>query len=767
MLGQSDASFGTFKGVFLPSVLTVLGVIMYLRLSWVLGVLGLSQTVIVIVLAHIVTLFTSLSLASIATNMNVKGGGTYYIISRSLGLEAGVAIAVPLFFAQALGVSFYVIGFTESFTDFLARVGYTGVSSQTIGLIILPCLTLLAFISPNLALKMQAFIFLVITLSLVSFFWGADSGATVVAREPFVSLSPGFWYGFAIFFPAVTGIEAGLSMSGTLANPKKSLPLGTLAAVVVGFVVYLAITFVLHMRADPRDLVQDKMIFHSLAKYGKLVDLGIWGASLSSALGGLLAGPQTLQALSKDKIIPFFYNAKRSSTEAPREALLLTAVIAGIALFTANLDSVAQLLTMFFLASYGMVNFTAFLESFLSNPSWRPEFRVKTWISLAGALLCFCFMFLIDSGFALFALMIIFTLYFLTHRKRVLTYWGDLRAGLLLYITKFSLVRLASMTESTKSWRPNILVLLGSPTKRKYLIELAHGIASDKSFLTIGSVVPRQSTIENRINETKKTLYDYFKRKNISSFVHIIVADSIEKGRNSLISNYGFGPLRPNTVVMGCTAEIDGILSFVECLIKAHQEEKNLLLVRYHDEGFIKSKETKDNRLIRSYLGEDKETKVAIWWGRKKRNAGLSMVCSFLLQNNANWPGTKLHLKSIVLDQKDLEISETILAKMISEANIHADCETYHLDLGSDENSFSSERRAKVFSLIKSKSEDFQLIFIGMKEPDLNAYILDREGYIKKYAEYYRQLMELTKDFPPTVFVMARDEIDFHKIFTS
>ena len=414
--------------------------------------------------------------------MKVEGGGTYYIISRSLGLEAGVAIAVPLFLAQALGVSFYIIGFTESFIDFLSRTGYADLSAQTIGMIVLPALTILAFISTDLALKMQALIFLVITLSLVSFFWGADFSSTVVSREPFASISPGFWIGFAIFFPAVTGIEAGLSMSGTLKDPKKSLPMGTLGAVVVGFLVYLAIVIVMNLRASPADLLQDKMIFHSLSKYGVLVDLGIWGASLSSALGGLLAGPQTLQALSKDKIIPFFYNAKRPSTAAPRKALLVTAFIAGISLYSANLDYVAQLLTMFFLASYGMVNFTAFLESFLSNPSWRPEFRTKSWISLAGAMLCFCFMFLIDSGFALCALFIIFTLYFLTQKKKVFTYWGDLRRGLLLYLTRFSLVRLSSLAESTKTWRPNILVLLGSPTKRKYLLELANGIASDKSF---------------------------------------------------------------------------------------------------------------------------------------------------------------------------------------------------------------------------------------------------------------------------------------------
>ena len=248
----------------------------------------------------------------------------------------------------------------------------------------------------------------------------------------------------------------------------------------------------------------------------------------------------------------------------------------------------------------------------------------------------------------------------------------------------------------------------------------------------------------------------------------MLIADSVVKGRNSLISNYGFGPLSPNIIMMGCTVEEEGILSYVECLIKAYQEEKNLLLVRFNDHGVIKGSETKDNCLIRSYLGGDKPMKIAIWWGRKKRNAGLSMVCSYLLKSNIDWPNTKLQLKSIVLDEKDLEISEQTLTKMIDEANIDAECKTYHLDVPTrEETIYDTDRRKKVFSLIKSRSQNSQLIFVGMEEPNLEAYVADRDKYIKEYARYYRELLEFTEYFPPTVFVIARDEIDFHKIFTS
>ena len=97
--------FGTFAGVFVPNVLTILGVIMFLRTGWVVGQAGLTGALIILGIANLITFLTTLSLSAIATNTKVGGGGAYYLISRSLGLEIGGSIGVPLFLAQAISAA--------------------------------------------------------------------------------------------------------------------------------------------------------------------------------------------------------------------------------------------------------------------------------------------------------------------------------------------------------------------------------------------------------------------------------------------------------------------------------------------------------------------------------------------------------------------------------------------------------------------------------------------------------------------------------------
>jgi len=159
--------FGTFKGVFTPSVLTILGVIMYLRFGWVLGNVGLFQTLLIVTVATGITFLTGLSISTLATNMKVGGGGTYYIISRSLGVEMGTAVSLPLYFAKALGISFYIAGFSEAIVAFAPSL-----SVKVVGVVALCALTALSYISANLAMRVQFLILAIVGGSLVSFFMG-------------------------------------------------------------------------------------------------------------------------------------------------------------------------------------------------------------------------------------------------------------------------------------------------------------------------------------------------------------------------------------------------------------------------------------------------------------------------------------------------------------------------------------------------------------------------------------------------------------------
>ena len=231
-----------FKGVYIPSTLTILGVIMYLRMGWVVGNVGLLQTLLIVTISTMITLITSLSISATATNMKVGGGGAYYMISRSLGVEGGAAIGIPLFLSQALGISFYIVGFSDSIADQIPFI-----SPLILRIATLAILTALAYISADLALKVQVWVFVAIILSIFPLCLVGKNQTLLLMPPKSLNASQlvGFWAVFAVFFPAVTGILTGVSMSGDLKNPAFSIPWGTLAAVATGYVVYMFIPILL------------------------------------------------------------------------------------------------------------------------------------------------------------------------------------------------------------------------------------------------------------------------------------------------------------------------------------------------------------------------------------------------------------------------------------------------------------------------------------------------------------------------------------------
>ncbi len=330
--GSADSArkFGTFGGVFVPNVLTILGVILFLRTGWVVGNAGLRHALVILVIANSITLLTSLSLSAIATNSKVGGGGAYYLISRSLGLEVGGSIGVPLFLAQAISVAFYIIGFTESL-QFLwphldVRWTCTGVMAT---------LFVIAWVGADLAIKTQYLIMVTLGLSLASFFAGWTPVPDWHANVP-PQYQPGqdFWSVFAIFFPAVTGIMSGVSMSGDLQDPSRSIPRGTLWAVGLTFVIYAAEMIWLSLNAGRDELLGDKLVLRRIAVVGPLIFAGLWAATLSSALASLLAAPRTLQALGHDRVVPRWLARGHGPRNEPRVAMIAS---------TSNLSAVCFL----------------------------------------------------------------------------------------------------------------------------------------------------------------------------------------------------------------------------------------------------------------------------------------------------------------------------------------------------------------------------------------------------------------------------------------
>ncbi len=722
--------FGTFKGVFTPSILTILGVVMYLRFGWVLGHLGLVKTMVVVTISSSITFLTGLSLAALATNMRIRGGGAYFVISRTLGVEAGAAMGLPLYMAQALGIAFYCTGFAESVVEI-----FPDVNIRTVGVITLIVVAAIAWISADLALRTQLIVMTIIFLSLGSLFIGG-------APDPMPAVDPknfegfkGFWVVFAVFFPAVTGIEAGIAMSGDLKDPAKSLPRGTLGAVVTGYAVYMLIplflSFTLGVDKEARQLlIENKMIMREMARWGKVVVAGVWAASLSSAMGAILGAPRTLQALANDRVVPHFVGRGFGKGNDPRIATGISFAVALAGILLGNLDIIAGLLTMFFLTSYGLLNICAGLEEFASPPSWRPKFRVHWVFSLIGACGCFAAMFLIDAASTFIAAIVIASVYYIIKQRNLRAHWGDIRSGIMMMLARFSIHALAKNPLEERTWKPNILVLTGSPTKRWYLVELASAMSQHRGFLTIAAVLP-QTFPQERIAPMTQTITDYLEKRDVSALVRVYPAEKPIVGMQMLTKTYGFGPLTPNTILLGESEKPHKYLDFVDLMLRIHRQDQNLIIVRESDE--------EEGRL---HKGEQ----IDLWWGGMAHNEGLMLALAYMLKRNPGWRDAQLNLKTIVRDPAKSDSADHQLEAFIKRARLKATAEVV------------TEADKPIFDTIRENSVTADIVFLGMRPPTA-------DESAAAFSEYYEQLLQSTEGLPPLALVMAANDIDFTQLF--
>ena len=724
--------FGTFKGVYLPSTLTILGVIMYLRFGWVLGNVGLFQTLLIVTMSTLITFLTGLSISATATNMRVGGGGAYFMISRSFGVEAGSAVGIPLFLAQAIGISFYISGFSESINSLIPKLPI-----PVIGVISLVILTILAYISADIALKTQLFIFVTIIISLISFFLGKTPTLSVASNIQKLP-SASFWAVFAVFFPAVTGIEAGISMSGDLEDPAKSLPWGTLFAILTGYIIYMTIPFFLSSVASREMLLSNPMIMRDVAIVGELVFLGIWGATLSSAIGALLGAPRTLQALARDRVIPQFFGKGYGEQDTPRIATAFSFIIALIGIMIGDINAIAPVLSMFFLTSYGVLNLIAGFEGLIENPSWRPTFKTPWALSLIGAAFCLAAMLMINAGATFIAIFIIITIYYIMIKRDIHARWSDIRRSILLFFARYSIYRLEESKSDARSWRPNILVLSGSPMKRFYLIHLADALTHGKGFLTVVSIVSKDVIAEDRIENLEKSIKEFLRKKGIPALVEVKIDENIVTGANAFIKTYGLGPLAPNTILFGETEKQENFLQFAELIKLIYKSKKNIVIIR---EGSVEQDEKRKN-------DKKRKKQIYVWWRGKENNAGLMLALAFLLKVSPEWRGAELTLKTIVKSEEDkmklIENMKTFIEKGRLAAKIEVLVNEKHEDI--------------IESTIRNFSRDADLVWLGMRAPGDNELLED-------YAKYYGDLLKSTKKFPYLAFVLAAEEIRFTDIF--
>jgi len=648
--------FGTFGGVFTPTVLTVLGAIMFLRTGWVVGNAGLLGAWLIILLANIITFATGLAISSIATNIRVRAGGAFSIISQSLGLEVGGSVSVPFYFAQAISVAFYIFAFTEGWLRIFPTHPEWAVVAVSFTLAYI-----LVFISASLAVRAQYLIMVIIIASLVSVALGsfplADSPGLTEDPQLWGSFESGnFWLIFSIFFPAVTGVLAGVNMSGDLKDPRENIPKGTMAAIVITFVIYMWLAYWFSRAATPEQLIENATIIVDKAFWSPIILAGILAATFSSALTSLLGAPRILQAIAEHNIIPGGQKlAETDSAGEPRPAMYVTGVISiGAILFgllSGGLNAIAPLMTMFFLSTYTMLNAVVLLEQSLDLVSFRPLLSIPRLVPLVGLIGCLFAMFLINPIFGVVAIVIILLLYLYLSRRDLHAPWSDVRSGLFVTVAEWAAKQVSEMPDSQeRAWKPSLLVpvrsneeLLGS---YRFLKALTYPRGSIR---ILGLYESHEKAQMDGVDD----LVQGFTKEGIFAQVNLVEVEKFERGLYTSLDVLQGVFFRPNALFMRISQELDE--EFLRNLLeRASSKQIGAILYARHPITSM-GREQVINVWMRERSPE---------WeiGMRISNLDLSLLLAYQIARN--WGGS-INLITIVAEEEERQNGQTFLEELI------------------------------------------------------------------------------------------------------
>lgn len=681
--------FGTFKGVFTPNVLTILGIILFLRTGWVVGQAGLWGSLIIIALANAISFMTGLSLSAIATSMDVKAGGNYYLISRSLGLEIGGAIGIPLYLSQAISVAFYIIGFTEAigslafFASLDPRLLSTGVALVFV---------VIAYVGADFALRIQYGILAILVAALISFFTGGWGDFVSPNLQPQYTDGISFWIVFAVFFPAVTGIEVGISLSGDLKDPSRSIPLGTIASIVITTVVYVATALWFAFQLTAEELITNTLAMEQIASIPILILAGVAASTLSSALGSVLAAPRTLQAISRDRVTPRWMAGQLGSATEPRVAVLLTGVVAVGIIWLGDLDFVAPIITMFFLNTYGMVNLVAAIERLVGNPSYRPRFKVPLVVSLLGAVGCYGAMFLINAPATIAAIVISYGIFFALSRRRMVRTWGDVRSGIWTSLARYALLNLERRPPQVgRNWRPNIVVYTGQPHNREHLVMLSEWLSLGRGIVTFVQLITAGGADKAKLRRmAEKRIRSYIADRRMAAFAEAEVVPDFARGAVAVAQAMGIGKLETNTVLMGWSRAQTGRATLMNVLHDLAALDMSVLFLNVDAEK-----------------GFGKKQVINVWWGGRGGNAELMVLLGYLISRHNDWHDAELRLSRIIEHADGEAQTRDHMNQLLEEARVEA---TPNIVVHNNPNQ-------KLTDLFAEHSTDVDLTILGMQVP--------------------------------------------------
>ncbi len=553
--------------VYFTAVSTILGAILFLRFGFAVGTLGFWGALLLIVMGHAVTIPTALAISELATNKRVEGGGEYFIISRSFGLNIGATIGIALFLSQAISVAFYIIAFTEAFEfffNFAVQKFSVILPRQVISLPVTLVLGILILRKGSgTGVKALYAVVVILFITLLLFFLGKPAAGSLApgeipARD--IRNMSDFFIVFAICFPAFTGMTAGVGLSGDLRNPAKAIPLGTILATVTGMIIYSFVVYKLAISASPEEMLGDQLIMGKIAIGGAvIVPLGLAAATLSSALGSVLVAPRTLQALANDASFPSmrlnrWLSAARSNDGEPVNATLVTLVIAVIFVALGSVNAVAEIISMFFLVTYGSLCLISFLNHFGSSPSYRPSFRSKWYLSLAGFLVSVIVMFRINTLYALTATILVILIYsYINHYHKNRKGLESLFANTLFQINRNLQVYLQK-TESRrkeKEWRPGVICISKDSFKREKAFRLLNWLSYSYGFGTylhrIDGYYSRATSLQ--ASEELAKLIELYETSHNHVYVDTIISPSYTSAIVQAIQVPGISGMENNMVV--------------------------------------------------------------------------------------------------------------------------------------------------------------------------------------------------------------------------
>ncbi|KAL4587077.1 hypothetical protein LXL04_011727 [Taraxacum kok-saghyz] len=596
---------GTLMGVFIPCLQNILGIIYYIRFSWIVGIAGIGQSLLLVSLCALCTFLTSISLSAIATNGAMKGGGPYYLIGRALGPEVGVSIGLCFFLGTAVAGAMYVLGAVETFLGAVPKasifkdtitqtdgVGVAGAPNihdlQVYGILVTIVLVLVVLGGVKMINKVSPVFLMAVIFSILCIMlgillarrdnrtgitglsldslrenWGSRYQRTNEAGVPDPN-GEKYWNFNALvglFFPAVTGIMAGSNRSATLKDTQRSIPIGTLSAQLATTSLYILSVFMFGSVATRQKLYTDRLLTASVAwPSSTIIYVGIVLSTLGAALQSLTGAPRLLAAIANDDILPVLNYFKVPDGSEPHLATLFTALLCGGCVIIGNLDVISPTITMFYLLCYAGVNLSCFLLDLLDAPSWRPRWKFHHWsASLFGASLCIAIMFLISWSFTVVSLSLAAIIYWYVSIKGKAGDWGDGFKSAYFQLALRSLRSLGANNVHPKNWYPIPLIFC------RPWGELPENVPCHPKLADFANCMKKKgrgmsifvSILDGNYHECAedakrvcKQLAAYIDYKSCEGVAEIIVAPSMSDGFRGIVQTMGLGNLKPNIVVI-------------------------------------------------------------------------------------------------------------------------------------------------------------------------------------------------------------------------